>query len=204
LIEFLVKGGIVMIPIAVLSVLGLALIVERGVFYLRIRERTPNLGGRIVELLARKEVARVRGLLEVRRSPVSDVLKAGLRQARRKPEEMHRGMESQALRWAGELERNVGYLSSIANLATLLGLLGTVTGMIRSFFNLRAAGISDPAVLAGGIAEALITTAAGLVVAIPCLFCYHIFHQLVQRILSRMEIASTELLTFFSRGKSGT
>ncbi len=95
----------------------------------------------------------------------------------------------------------MAFLSSIANLSTLLGLLGTVTGMLRAFLNLRISGISDPARLAGGISEALITTVGGLCVAIPCLLAFHVFRQRVNRALSRMEIASAELLSLFAREK---
>lgn len=201
MIGLLAKGGVVLLPILVLSVLSVALIIERIAFYLRIRENSPELSERIVEMLSRKELARMREELSSRNSPEAEVLKAGLRLLGRKTEEIERSMESQASRWVGELEKNVPYLSSIANLATLLGLLGTVTGMITSFSDMRASGVSDPAVLAGGISEALITTAAGLVVAIPSLFCYHVFRQIVNRTVSRMEIASNELLGFFSRVK---
>jgi biopolymer transport protein ExbB len=110
-------------------------------------------------------------------------------------------MESQAMRSADQLEKHVAYLASIANLATLLGLLGTVTGMIVSFLNLKVSGVSDPALLAGGISQALITTAAGLTVAIPSLLFFHVFRQKVNRTLARMEIGASELLTFFSRQK---
>jgi biopolymer transport protein ExbB len=129
------------------------------------------------------------------------VLLAGItaRREGQNPETIGLRMESQARRRAEDLERNVSFLSSIANLATLLGLLGTVSGMLHAFLNLKISGVSDPARLAGGISEALITTVAGLCVAIPCLLCFHIFRQRVNRALTRMEIASVELLSLFTR-----
>ena len=107
-------------------------------------------------------------------------------------------MLAQATRNMVALERHVSYLSSIATIATLLGLLGTVGGMIVSFMNMRASGVSDPTVLAGGISQALITTAAGLSVAIPSLLAYHIFVQITGKAASRMEIAAAELMAYYA------
>mgnify|MGYP001045089592 CR=1 FL=1 len=98
-----------------------------------------------------------------------------------------------------KLERFLSALGTVANISTLLGLLGTVTGMIRSFLALRLSGVADPAVLAGGISEALITTAAGLLVAIPCLVTYHVLTQAVDRITARVETAATELQLFYAQ-----
>ena len=206
MLDLLLKGGVVLLPIVILSVIALALIIERSIFFLRIREDNSDLGGHIVEQLRKGHVAEVIFELQRNNSPEAAVLLEGLKARREKqaPETIHLRMESRALRNLGELEKNVPYLSSIANLATLLGLLGTVTGMIISFLNLKVSGISDPALLAGGISQALITTAAGLTVAIPCLLFFHIFRQIVNKTISRMEIASSELLSFLSKFKSNS
>jgi biopolymer transport protein ExbB len=203
LIAFLLKGGMVMIPIALLSVIALALIAERAAFFLRIRERRDGLHLRILELVRSGRNPAALNELKRTRAPEALVLLAGLtaRAEGQPAETVSQRMQSQALKNTAELERNVAYLSSIANLSTLLGLLGTVTGMLRAFLNLRVSGISDPARLAGGISEALITTVGGLCVAIPCLFAFHLFRQRVNRALSRMEIASAELLSLFAREK---
>jgi len=203
LLKFLMKGGIVLLPIAALSVIALALIIERIVHYMRIRERENDLGVTVISELQLGNMGQVLVELEQQRSPEAGVLLEGLRS--RLKNDSHQTirlrMEAQALRRAGELEKNVPYLSSIANLATLLGLLGTVTGMIVSFLNLKDSGIADPALLAGGISQALITTAAGLSVAIPCLLSFHVFRQIVNRTVSRMEIAISELLSYLSQEK---
>lgn len=203
MLKFLMKGGIVLLPIAALSVIALALIIERIVHYVRIRERENDLGGNVISELQLGNLGQVLVELEQQRSPEAGVLLEGLRS--RLKNDSHQTirlrMEAQALRRAGELEKNVPYLSSIANLSTLLGLLGTVTGMIVSFLNLKDSGIADPALLAGGISQALITTAAGLSVAIPCLLSFHVFRQIVNRTVSRMEIAISELLSYLSQEK---
>ncbi len=201
MITFLVKGGIVLIPILALSVIAVALIIQKSVFFVQIRSAHPDLGSHVVAMLRGGKGTRIMKELEQLSSPEAVVLLAGLqsRKAGHPQELINLRMESQAMRSADELEKHVPYLASIANLATLLGLLGTVTGMIVSFLNLKVSGISDPALLAGGISQALITTAAGLTVAIPSLLFFHIFKQKVNRTLTRIEIATSELLSFFSR-----
>jgi biopolymer transport protein ExbB len=203
LISFLVQGGVVLIPIAALSVIAVALIIQKSVFFLHIRNRYPDLGAYVITDLKAGRARQVLAELEQMSCPEARVLLAGLRarKAGQTQELISLHMESQAMRSADELEKFVPYLASIANLATLLGLLGTVTGMIVSFLNLKVSGVSDPALLAGGISQALITTAAGLTVAIPSLLFFHIFRQKVNRTLARMEIAASELLTLFSRQK---
>jgi len=201
LLSFLVQGGVVLIPIVALSVIAVALIVQKGVYFVQIREPEADLGVYVIAQLRAGKASLTLEELENKGSPESRVLLEGLR-ARKEghgPDIIGMRMESQAKRSAAELERNVAYLASIANLATLLGLLGTVAGMIVSFFNLKASGVSDPALLAGGISQALITTAAGLTVAIPCLLFFHVFRQRVNRTLSRIEVAATDLLSYLSR-----
>jgi len=201
LLAFLVQGGIVLIPIVALSVVAVALIVQKAVYFVHIREPEADLGAYVIDRLRAGKAGLMLLELEGRRSPEARVLLAGLKARKEGQHQDTVGlrMDSQAKRSADELESNVAYLASIANLATLLGLLGTVAGMIVSFFNLRASGVSDPALLAGGISQALITTAAGLTVAIPCLLFYHVFRQKVNRTLSRVEIAATDLLSYLSR-----
>ena len=206
MLGFFIQGGVVLIPIVILSIIALALIIERIIFFLRIRENNSDLGTYIVGQLQAGNFNKAIFELQERNSPEAKVLLAGLKAvySRKDSETIGLHMESQARRSNSELEKNIPYLSSIANLATLLGLLGTVTGMISSFFNLKVSGISDPALLAGGISQALITTAAGLSVAIPCLLFFHIFRQRLNRTISKIEIAISELLSFLSEKKLPT
>ncbi|MBW1667547.1 MAG: MotA/TolQ/ExbB proton channel family protein, partial [Deltaproteobacteria bacterium] len=92
------------------------------------------------------------------------------------------------------LEKRIGILSTIANIAPLLGLLGTVSGMIKTFKVISVQGVGNPPPLAGGIAEALITTAAGLSVAIPTLVCYRILRDKAESLIFEMEENSIQLL----------
>jgi biopolymer transport protein ExbB len=197
--ELIVAGGPVMIPILLLSVLALGLIVERVAAFIRARERRVDLLPWVLGELAKGRGSTVAEELAASPSPESAVLREGVLARTTAPEERELRMQASAQKEIGRLERFLPWLSSLASIETLLGLLGTVTGMIRSFLALRLSGVADPAVLAGGISEALITTAAGLIVAVPCLVTYHVLTQAADRITSRIETSATELQLFYAQ-----
>ena len=163
------QGGPVMLPILLISIGAIGLIIERAIAFARVREKKADIGAWVIERMEKGGTSELASELAESPSPESQVLLEGLRCRNLPATEREARMQARALREIGRLEKNVPWLQSIANIETLLGLLGTVIGMIRSFVSLRLSGVADPAVLAGGIAEALITTAAGLLVAIPSL-----------------------------------
>jgi biopolymer transport protein ExbB len=199
MLEYIRAGGPVMIPIILLSVLAFGLIIERTIAFIRVRERRTDLLPWVLEELAKGRGTVLAEELRESPSPEAAVLREGVLTRSTAPEERELRMQARAQKELARLERFLPWLSSLANVETLLGLLGTVTGMIRSFINLRLTGVADPAVLAGGISEALITTAAGLMVAIPCLVTYHVLIQTADRITARVETAATELQLFYAQ-----
>lgn len=183
-------------PIFILSVLGLAVIIERTVYFRRIRLRSPggvderlkriHTGSRsVMEGLHPRDVSPAKLLLE---SAVSSRLKSV-------PQLYKQSLEVLRDRCIERMERNLGVLPGIANAATLLGLFGTVSGMITAFSRMTQAGSSDPYILAGGISRALVTTAAGLAVAIPVLLAHSLFENLSDRHAERMEEVLTECVS---------
>ena len=199
MLDLIVAGGPVMIPILLLSILALGLIIERVAAFVRVREPRADLLGWVLGELGKGRGAVVAEELGGSRSPEAAVLREGVLARTTDPEERDLRMQARAGKELARLERSLPWLSSLASVETLLGLLGTVTGMIRSFLALRLSGVADPAVLAGGISEALITTAAGLIVAIPCLVTYHVLTQAVDRLTARVETAATELQLFYAQ-----
>jgi biopolymer transport protein ExbB len=199
MLELVKSGGPVMIPIIVLSVLALGLIIERVVAFLRVREPRADLLPWVLGELGKGRGTVLAEELARSPSPEAAVLREGVLARSTAPEERELRMEAKAQKELARLERFLPWLSSLASVETMLGLLGTVTGMIRSFRALRLSGVADPAVLAGGISEALITTAAGLMVAIPCLITYHVLIQAADRITARVETAATDLQLFYAQ-----
>ena len=127
-------------------------------------------------------------------SPLGAVLAAGLANSGHGRDMMKTSIEEAGRQVVHELERYLNSLGTIASIAPLMGLLGTVIGMIKVFSAIMAYGVGDPGVLAGGIAEALITTAAGLTVAIPSLIFHRYFERLVDEYVVKMEEESLRLI----------
>jgi biopolymer transport protein ExbB len=185
---FLVKGGPVMIPLAVCSVLALAVVIERAVAWLRL--------GSLADpdaLLARAENGKWEDAMstgECSRSPVARVLAAGIRH--RNPA-ARLAMEAVAQEELARLRRYLPVLDTVVTLSPLLGLLGTVTGMIGAFGIMAQAGLNQPTAITGRVAEALIATAAGLAVAIVALVPYNFFQRRAEAMAETMERYGSKL-----------
>lgn len=176
-----------MVPILLCSVISVAIIVERF-WFLRERRIAPN--NLVVEIWQRAKKDRLdEEHLHVLRnnSPLGKVLAAGLANRQYSREIMKEGIEEAGRHAVHSMEQYLNALGTIAAIAPLLGLLGTVIGMIKVFAVITTQGIDDPGVLASGISEALITTAAGLTVAIPSLIFYRYFRGKVEDLVVVME-----------------
>jgi len=193
-IELIVRGGVFMYPIIFCSVVALAVFIER-IWILRRRNIIPNDFVRSVEdLVKKKKLSEAVFLAQGDSSSIGRIFFAGLKNAGRGLWLVKEAIEERGDREAVGLEKRIGILATVANLAPLLGLLGTVSGMIRSFNVISLEGTGNPAHLAGGIAEALITTAAGLCVAIPALVCHRILKDKAESLIFEMEENSLKLI----------
>jgi biopolymer transport protein ExbB len=193
-LELLFAGGWVMWPILALSVLALAIIVERF-WTLRRKAVIPRgLGEEVRDWAARRQLdpAHIEALRL--NSPLGELLAAGLSVRHRPRELIKERIEDVGRHVVHQLERFLNSLGTIAGVAPLLGLLGTVVGMIHMFLDIMAAGVGDANQVAGGIGEALISTAAGLLVAIPALMFYRYFRGLVLQYVVEMEKQAIALL----------
>ncbi|MFA5626813.1 MAG: MotA/TolQ/ExbB proton channel family protein [Thiohalomonadaceae bacterium] len=192
--EIIVAGGWLMVPIILCSILALAIVGER-IWSLRESKVVPgNLVGQVWQLcksnqLGNKQVVALRSS-----SPLGRVLAAGLLNMHHSREVMKESLEEAGRQAVQELERYLNTLGTISSISPLLGLLGTVFGMIKVFTAITIQGTGNPGVLAGGISEALITTAAGLTVAIPSLMFYRYFRGKVDALALRMEEEALKLV----------
>jgi biopolymer transport protein ExbB len=194
-VRTLAAGGPVMVPLLACSFLAVFVIIERY-FYLRAASRfSQRLITELEADLAEGDTAAAVQRCECAGGTVTAVLAAGLRAAmhRRDPE---KAMMEQAMAEVPSLNRGLPALDTIVTVAPLLGLLGTVTGMIRSFGIVAKSGASQPAGITAGVAEALIATATGLVIAIMSLVAYNYFVDRVRRITSEAELRSTQIEHF--------
>jgi len=149
-------------------------------------------------LLVGRDVRAAIGVCEEYRGPVASVIKAALARYGHPRQEVEKTIENAAVFEGGRLERGLMVLATSANISPMLGFLGTVTGMIKSFSALAASGLSNPGAVAAGISEALITTAAGLFIAIPAQLGYNYFISRVNRFMRDIESAANILLETFA------
>jgi biopolymer transport protein ExbB len=205
MIDLIVKGGLFMYPILLCSVVALAVFIER-MWVLRRRQIIPEeFIISVRDLLKRQKISEALFLCQNDMSSIARIFLAGLNSSQRGMWLVKEAIEERGNREAATLEKHVDILSTIANLTPLLGLLGTVSGMIKTFNAISVQGIGNPAPLAGGIAEALITTATGLCVAIPTLVCYRILKDKASALISEMEENSIKLIDLMeSCSESGT
>lgn len=190
MITYFLKGGVMMWPLLVSSILSLAVIIERTFYFWWIHRQNRVALPRLRQLLNNGEFAGAQVLCQQYRFPLTEVLEAGLAHREMGRERLKEVVEEVGETLLPELERYLPLLGTIASIATLLGFTGTVTGMIRAFNSIAAQGVSSPAIVASGISEALITTAAGLFIAIPTLIAYHYYaYRAEQEILQISKMA---------------
>ena len=183
-----------MYPIIVCSIVALGIFLER-LWALRRRNIIPGEFIRNVEaLLKSQKISEAIFLSKGDTSSIAKIFLAGLKSAGRGMWLVKEAIEEMGSREGVILEKHVGILATIANLTPLLGLLGTVSGMIRTFNVISVQGGGNPAALAGGIAEALITTATGLSVAIPTLVCHRILKNKAESLIFEMEENSIKIV----------
>ncbi|TKZ33621.1 MotA/TolQ/ExbB proton channel family protein [Brachyspira catarrhinii] len=186
------------IGLLISSVMALTIIVDRFIYFTRIKSSDESLSQKIISLIKDNEIKAAIALCETSKSPLSNIITAGLKNTKISKELM----QSQANKELPKLERFIAALSTISTVAPLLGLLGTILGMIQSFAVISTVGSGRPTALASGIANALLTTAAGLIIAIPSVVFYNYFVNTVNKRILFMENLSNEISDFLDNNKN--
>jgi len=200
--QVFLSGGPVMWPILLCSVFALAIILEKFWHLNKIKIDTQEFLSAILDKMKRHETKEALQICDTTKSPISHILKAGILKYDRTRAQIKEAIEDASLYEIPRLEKNLSALATIAHISPLLGLLGTVTGMVRCFQTIQAKATSfhpvSPGDLAGGIWEALLTTVAGLIVAIPTYVAYNFLVNRINSFVLDMEKASTELVNFLT------
>ena len=199
--QFVMKGGYLMYPIMFCSVLTLAILFERLFALRRSRVIPERFIIEVSDLVRQQRMEDAMTQCRLNDSSIARVLMAGISRHHKSRPQVKEAIEDVGRLEAANLERFLTILGTIAGIAPLLGLLGTVTGMIKAFNVISHAGIGNPQMLAGGISEALITTAAGLTVAIPAFVFYKLLRSRVDKRILRMERVSIEVLDLIDHEK---
>ncbi|MBI5208138.1 MAG: MotA/TolQ/ExbB proton channel family protein [Candidatus Firestonebacteria bacterium] len=198
--EYFDKGGSMMWGILFCSIVGFAIVIERGV-KLRINKIIPPAFVESIKAeIPSGNITKAISLCEGKNFPVARIIKAGLLKHHQGISEVERAIETAGSLEMAYLTTNFGILRSAITMAPMLGFLGTVTGMIASFRTIATMGSSRPDLIADGIAEALITTAYGLLVAVPLMFIYQIYKGRVDSIVLQLQEVSLDIISELSYG----
>ncbi len=198
--DIIFQGGILMWPIIACSIVGLAISIERFISLRRASIDTREFMDTMRQVLRQNRIQEAVDICDETNAPVARIMKAGILKHDRSKEEIREAIDDAGHFEIPRLERYLSGLATCANIAPLLGLLGTVSGMIKAFAQIQnKRGQVNPSDLAEGIGNALVTTAAGLTVAIPMLVIYNYYVSKIDNMIIEMEISSSELLDLLTR-----
>lgn len=202
MLQLIEQGGVILIIILVLSVVALAIVIERLLFFRKNRGDEEVIMKRLETTLSKGNFDEALAICETQQSPITNLMKVGIEHRSYSREIIKMAISDAANLEIPRMERFLSTLGTIAHVSPLLGLLGTVTGNIDAFGVLGGAGVGagDPAILARGISEALITTAAGIIVSIPAIAFYNYLVQRVNHSIIRLENRVNELVLYLVQG----
>lgn len=193
--EMVLKGGFFMIPLVILSIMAVYIFVERYGTIRKARREDQNFMNMVKDFVASGNIHSAQDLCNKTDHPLARMLAKGVMRIGRPLKDIETAVENVGKIEIGKLEKNMGTLATIAGAAPMIGFLGTVTGMIRAFYNMSKAGNNiDPGLLSGGIYEAMLTTAAGLVVGIIAYIGYNLLVSMIDKVVHSIEARSVEFL----------
>ena len=193
-LEFIMRGGFMMYPLLLSALIAIAVIIERIYVFQKVYSTLPGFSDQIFGLLKTRDLKGATEACAKTNTPVAAVLAAGIHHFDNTVEEMELSMKNQAEAWVPLLERRVEVIDTVITAAPLMGLLGTITGMMASFQVLSEKGVNEPNAITGGVAEALIATATGLVIALFCLVAYNYLTTRIKVFIYEVESVASRLV----------
>jgi biopolymer transport protein ExbB len=201
MMQLVESGGVIFIIIVALSVVGAGIVIERLLYFRKNRGDEETIMRRLETTLSKGNFDEALAICESMPSPITNLMKVGIDHRQYSREVIRMAISDAANLEVPRMERYLSSLGTIAHVTPLLGLLGTVTGNIQAFGVLGETGVAagDPAVLAQGISEALITTAAGIIVSVPAIAFYNYLVSRVNHSIIRLENRVNELVLYLKR-----
>ena len=201
IVGFFQSGGYFMYPIVLILALGLAIAIERYIYLSMAKTSNHRIWKKLQPLLQKGDYLQVAMITEKSRSAISHIFSYGLTRARtsRRRDDVEIAMEEGLMETVPNIEKRTPYLATFANIATLLGLLGTIIGLIQAFTAVAAANPAEKAdMLSASISVAMNTTAFGLMVAIPLLLIYAVLQTKTTQLVDSLEMASVKFLNLLT------
>ncbi|MFP4288204.1 MAG: MotA/TolQ/ExbB proton channel family protein [Bacteroidales bacterium] len=189
------KGGIVMIPLIILSVIAIYIFIERYMAISKASKEEYNFMNNIRDFIHEGRIDSAKSLCKNNQSPLARMIAKGITRIGRPLNDINAAIENVGKLEVSKLEKNIAFLSTVAGAAPMIGFLGTVMGMVRAFYNMAMAGNNiDISLLAGGIYEAMVTTITGLIVGIIGYICYNILVSRIEKVVFMLEARATEFM----------
>ena len=202
MLHYLEVGGPILWVLVIISIGAFAVVLERIVFFAR---NEKNIGDtfkdEILSLVANKKIDEAIALCDTKKSCVASAVKKFLQKAPKgiDVQDYEFILKEITIKETSPYESRLNLLASVISISPMLGLLGTVTGMIRAFTNISKYGTGDAAIVADGIAEALLTTAAGLMIAIPVIVVYNYLNRRLEKMENEIDDMVTNIINIFRR-----
>lgn len=205
LFEIFMKGGVIMWLILASSIVGLAVVFDRLMFLRKAKINVPAFMVRLRGLIKKKDINEAVSVCMQEKSPIANIIRKGLKKYKFGHDRVKDAIENAGKQEVINMERGLSILATVAGISPLLGFLGTVTGMITTFMTIEdLAGSANPSDLAGGIWEALITTAFGLIVGIIAFALYNYLVNAVKRLVGDMETVANDVVDTIQDIAAGT
>lgn len=194
LLDLLLKGGVVMIPIGILSIICIYVLLERYLTIRRAGKMDKNFMNTIKDFIHNGNIESAKALCKNNDSPIAKVIGKGISRIGKPIKEIESAMENTGRVEISMLEKNINVLGIIAGIAPMFGFIGTIAGVIKIFYNISLADNISIGLIAGGLYEKMITSASGLIIGIFAFVGFHLMHMMVDKIVRNMEIASVEFI----------
>jgi biopolymer transport protein ExbB len=192
--SMLMKGGLVMIPILLLSMAAVYFFMERLLFLKTVGKTDQAFIQLVGQKVQQGQVQEAISLCQIQASPAARLLEKGMSRLGSPVRDIESAIENSAQVEVYQMERNMGYLSAIAAIAPMMGFLGTVTGMIKAFYHISLADNISIGIIAGGIYEKMITSAAGLVVGMLAFVFHTLLHAQIEKTVHKLEVISIQFM----------
>ncbi|MGP8216135.1 MAG: MotA/TolQ/ExbB proton channel family protein [Bacteroidia bacterium] len=194
LLELLKSGGIVMIPLGILSLMAVFFLIERFLYIRQASKTSPKFTESMRDFLHNGNIDAAKSFCKNTDSPQSRIVSKGLNRLGKPIDEIESSMENQGKVEAYKLERNLNILGIIAGIAPMFGFIGTILGVIKIFYNISLANNISIGLIAGGLYEKMITSAAGLTIGIFSFIAYHWLNIMVNKAIQKIEVSSIDFI----------
>ena len=192
--DLIIKGGIIMLPIVILSILSIYFIIERAIYIYNAFKLEPNFINNLKDLLGKGDIKAAKAYCQRLNTPISRVIEKGVNRIGKPIKDIESAMESAAGLETDKLEKNMGFLGLTAGIAPMLGFIGTIAGIIKIFYDIAQSNNISIDVIAGGLYVKMITSGAGLIVGVLAYTGYHILNTRIDRFSHKMQSTAIDFV----------